>query len=80
MDDVILTAVIQELPANEGGGFWGFVEEIPGAISQGDTLDEVRLNLREAVALVLEYHREHAKESLDPAAVRTIREQIRISA
>jgi len=45
-----LTAVFQKVD----GGYVGFVEELPGANSQGRTLDEVRENLSEAVALVLQ--------------------------
>ena len=45
-------------------GYIGFVAEIPGAHSQGETLDEVRENLREAVQLVLEANRELAEQAL----------------
>lgn len=48
------TAVSMAVPE----GYIGFVEEIPGANSQGETLDEVRENLREAVQLVLDANRE----------------------
>jgi predicted RNase H-like HicB family nuclease len=44
------TAVFQQVPE----GYIGFVEELPGANTQGDTLDEARTNLQEAVQLVLE--------------------------
>ena len=44
------TAIFQKVPE----GFIGFVEELPGANTQGATLDEVRNNLNEAVELVLE--------------------------
>ncbi len=54
------TAVYMPVPE----GCIGFVEEIPGANSQGETLDEVRENLREAVQLVLEANRELAEETL----------------
>jgi predicted RNase H-like HicB family nuclease len=80
MEEVILTAVIQELPDSEGGGYWAFVEELPGAITQGKTLEEIRENLQEAVGLVLEYQRERVRESLDPNAKRTFREKIRVPA
>lgn len=43
------TAVLQKVPE----GYIGFVEELPGANTQGDTLEEARANLREAVAFVL---------------------------
>ena len=39
------------------GDFWiGYVKELPGANSQGETLEEVRENLKEAIALILEYN------------------------
>jgi predicted RNase H-like HicB family nuclease len=38
-------------------GYIGFVEELPGANTQGATLDEARANLSEAVELVLEANR-----------------------
>ena len=55
-----LTAVFQKVPE----GYIGFVEELPGANTQGDTLEEARSNLVEAVQLVLEANRLLAEESL----------------
>ena len=40
-------------PAEEGG-YWAEVPDLPGCFTEGDTLDEVRDNLREAIALYLE--------------------------
>ena len=40
------------------GGYVGFVEELPGANTQGRTLDETRKNLTEAVELVLDANQE----------------------
>jgi predicted RNase H-like HicB family nuclease len=54
------TAVFQRVPE----GYIGFVEELPGANTQGNTLEEVRDNLREAVQLVLEANRQLAEEDL----------------
>jgi predicted RNase H-like HicB family nuclease len=54
------TAVYIQVPE----GYIAFVEELPGANTQGDTLEEARENLREAVALVLEANRELAEQSL----------------
>jgi predicted RNase H-like HicB family nuclease len=45
-------------------GYIGFVEELPGANTQGATMDEVRENLKEAVQLVLDANRELAEQSL----------------
>jgi predicted RNase H-like HicB family nuclease len=58
------TAVYQKA---EEGGYIGFVEELPGAITQGETLDETRENLQEAIALVLEGNRILAEEALSQA-------------
>jgi predicted RNase H-like HicB family nuclease len=57
---VKLTAVFQQVPE----GYIAFIEELPGANTQGHTLDEARDNLREAVSLVLEANRELAERSL----------------
>ena len=54
------TAVFMKTPQ----GYVAFVEELPGANTQGETLDEARENLQEAVALVLEANRELAEESI----------------
>jgi len=52
-----LTAVFE--PAKEGG-YTCFVEEIPGAISQGETIEEAKTNLADALKLVLQCRRELA--------------------
>jgi predicted RNase H-like HicB family nuclease len=55
-----LTAVFRKVAE----GYVAFVEELPGANTQGATLEETRQNLREAVGLVLEANRALAEESL----------------
>ncbi len=59
-------------------GFIAFVEELPGANTQGDTLEEARANLKEAVAMVLEANRELAEQSLQGSDV--IRETLTLPA
>ena len=54
------TAVYIEVPE----GYIAFVEELPGANTQGATLEEAKENLREAVAMVLEANRELAEKEL----------------
>lgn len=71
---VELTAVYQEVPE----GFIAFVEELPGANTQGATLEEARANLREAVMLVMDANRALAEHDLAGASV--IREPLRLSA
>jgi len=45
----------------QGDGWIGYVEELPGANTQGRTLEEARENLKEAVQLVIEANRELAR-------------------
>jgi predicted RNase H-like HicB family nuclease len=55
-----LTAIFRRFPE----GYAAFVEELPGANTQGATLEEARANLSEAVAMVLAANRELAEEEL----------------
>lgn len=55
-----LTAVFRKVPE----GYIGFVEELPGANTQGVTLDEARENLQEAIAMILEANRELIDETV----------------
>lgn len=68
------TAVFRRVPE----GYIGFVEELPGANTQGATLEEARENLLEAVQLVLEANRALAEEELN--GVEAIRETLKVSA
>jgi len=55
-----LTAVFQKVAT----GYIAFVEELPGANTQGATMEEARANLAEAVQLVLEANRALAEETM----------------
>jgi predicted RNase H-like HicB family nuclease len=68
------TAVYMQVPE----GYIAFVEELPGANTQGATLEEARENLQEAVALVLEANRELAEKSL--AGQNVVREPFELAA
>lgn len=67
------TAVFKKIPE----GYLGFVEELPGANTQGATLEEARGNLQEAIALILQADRELLEEELGPGEV--LRERIEVS-
>jgi predicted RNase H-like HicB family nuclease len=58
--DIRFTAVYRKGPE----AFSAFVEELPGANTQGATLEEARTNLEEAVALVLDANRRLAEEDV----------------
>jgi len=59
--DQQLTAVFEKVPM----GYIGYVEELPGANTQGDTLKETRENLKEAIELVLQANRKLAEEGVE---------------
>jgi len=63
-----LTAVFQKVPE----GYIAFVEELPGANTQGDTLEEARENLKEAIEMVSDANRQLAEESLVGQTVRGV--------
>lgn len=65
MTSMKLTAIFMKVPE----GFVAFTEELPGANTQGATLDEARENLHEAVAMVLDANRAMSGQSLEGAAV-----------
>ena len=56
----ILTAVFEKSPY----GYIGYVEELPGANTQGATLEETKKNLIEAIQLVLGANRQLAEENI----------------
>ena len=72
--DLQFTAVFRKVPE----GYIGFVEECPGANTQGATLEEARTNLREAVTLVVEANRMFALEDANGAVL--IREPLKVTA
>ena len=74
---MVVNAVFEEIPESEGGGYLAYAEELPGAISEGDTLEEARENLRDAIELLLEANRELIGKPLE--GKRITREQITVS-
>ena len=73
MRHMCLTAVFQKTPK----GYIAFVEELPGANTQGHTLEEARANLTEAVEMVLEANCALAEEGI--CGTEVIREPLEIS-
>jgi len=51
------------------GWFVGWVEEIPGTITYGESLDNCRANLREALKLMVDTHRDEARMGLDDSCI-----------
>lgn len=71
---VTLTVVFRRFPE----GYAAFVEELPGANTQGATLEEARANLAEAVGMLLQANRELMEE--EPRGQDLIREPLLLSA
>jgi predicted RNase H-like HicB family nuclease len=69
-----LTAVFKKVPE----GYIGWVEELPGANTQGKTLEEARENLQEAIRLVFEANRELTERDLQGEEV--LKESVSVAA
>jgi predicted RNase H-like HicB family nuclease len=54
---------------DQNGSFVGWVEEVPGALTHGRSLDECRERLRAALQLMLETHRDEARQGLDTSCI-----------
>ena len=63
-----LTAIIEKA---DDGWFVGQIEELPAALSQGKTIEELKSNLMDAVKLLLEANREETeKKYIDKNVIR----------
>lgn len=60
------TAIIEPAPE---GGYWAICPEVPGANGQGETVEEAKNNLREAIELVLEDRRQDVLRGLPEDAI-----------
>ncbi len=76
MTEITLTAIFEEA---EEGGYIGYVAELPGANAQGETLEEARENLADAVQMILEINREETERRLE-GNVRITRERLTLHA
>jgi len=60
------TAIIEAAPE---GGYWAICPEVPGANGQGESIEETKNNLRQAIELILEDHREDVLRGLPDDAI-----------
>jgi predicted RNase H-like HicB family nuclease len=63
------TAIIEPAPE---GGFWAVCPEVQGANGQGETVEEAKLSLRDAIRLILEDRLKDAQRGLPDDAIRTV--------
>jgi predicted RNase H-like HicB family nuclease len=61
------TAIIESAPE---GGYFAYCPEIPGANGQGETVDECRQNLADAIVLILTDRREDGLRGVPENAIR----------
>ena len=64
-----LTAIIEEAPE---GGYWAVCPEVPGANGQGETLEEAKQSLREAIRLIFEDRLADMKRGLPEDAIQEV--------
>lgn len=64
-----LTAIIEPAPE---GGYWAVCPEIPGANGQGETIEEARQNLSDAIRLIFEDRIADLKRGLPDDAIQTV--------
>ena len=63
------TAIIEEAPE---GGFWAVCPEVPGANGEGETVEEAKDSLREAIRLIFDDRVEDMKRGLPEGAIQTV--------
>ncbi|HNQ87233.1 MAG TPA: type II toxin-antitoxin system HicB family antitoxin [Verrucomicrobiota bacterium] len=63
------TAIIEEAPE---GGYWAICPEVPGANGQGETAEEAKASLREAIRLIFEDRVEDVRRGLPNDAIQTV--------
>lgn len=61
------TAIIEKVP---DGGYWAICPEIPGANGQGETVEEAKNSLKDAIELILEDRREDILRGLPKYVIR----------
>ncbi len=63
------TAIIEAAPE---GGFWAVCPEVPGANGQGDSVEDAKTSLRDAIRLIFEDRLEDGRRGLSDDAIQTV--------
>ena len=61
-----LTAIIEKAPE---GGYWAICPEIPGANGQGETIEETKESLKNAIKLILDDRMEDILRGISDDAI-----------
>lgn len=64
-----LTAIIEEAPE---GGYWAVCPEVPGANGQGESVEEAKQSLREAIRLIFEDRLADMRRGLPEDAIQEV--------
>lgn len=60
----------------DDGTYSGYVEEVPGVISQGNTEKELRTNLLDALQMMLKYYKDETRKLLRKSSTRSSKKEI----
>ena len=63
------TAIIESAPE---GGYWAISPEVPGANGQGETVDQAKASLRDAIQLIFQDRLEDIKRGLPADAIQSV--------
>ena len=63
------TAIIESAPE---GGYWAMCPEVPGANGQGETVEEAKASLREAIQLIFQDRLEDVQRGLPADAIQSV--------
>jgi predicted RNase H-like HicB family nuclease len=63
------TAIIESAPE---GGYWAICPEVAGANGQGETVEEAKASLRDAIILIVQDRLEDAKRGLPDDAIQSV--------
>ncbi len=67
--DIMIQRYHTIIKPQRNGWFVGWVEEIPGTITHGRSLDECRANLRDSLQLMVDTHRDEARMGVDRSCI-----------
>ena len=63
------TAIIESAPE---GGYWAMCPEVSGANGQGESVEEAKESLRQAITLILQDRLEDVKRGLPDDAIQSV--------
>ena len=63
------TAIIESAPE---GGYWAMCPEVPGANGQGESVEDAKASLREAIQLIFQDRLEDVKRGLPADAIQSV--------